>query len=51
MGETNVGLYTMSALPPKADMARDNREVRFVPKADSDRAAHALGKAKPLVPS
>jgi hypothetical protein len=24
----------MSALPPKADMARHDRDVRFVPKAD-----------------
>ena len=29
----------MSALPPKADMAQDNRGVRFVPKADSCAAA------------
>jgi hypothetical protein len=25
---------TMSALPPKADMVQDDRDVRFVPKAD-----------------
>jgi len=24
----------MSALPPKADIARDRRNVRFVPRAD-----------------
>ena len=27
-------LYTMSALPPKADIRQGNRDVRFVPKAD-----------------
>jgi hypothetical protein len=27
-------LRLMSALPPKADIARDRRNVRFVPKAD-----------------
>jgi hypothetical protein len=29
----------MSALPPKADMVRDDPDVRFVPKADSCGAA------------
>jgi hypothetical protein len=29
----------MSALPPKADMVQHNRDVRFVPKADSCTAA------------
>jgi hypothetical protein len=28
------GLRTMSALLPKADIRRGNRDVRFVPKAD-----------------
>jgi len=27
-------LYTMSALPPKADIASGQSDVRFVPKAD-----------------
>ena len=27
--------YTMSALPPKADIVQDGRDVRFVPKADT----------------
>jgi hypothetical protein len=31
---------TMSALPPKADMDQDGRDVRFVPKADSCTAAN-----------
>jgi hypothetical protein len=29
-----VGLFPMSALPPKADIARHDPDVRFVPKAD-----------------
>jgi len=29
----------MSALPPKADMVQDDRDVRFVPQADSCTAA------------
>jgi hypothetical protein len=29
----------MTALPPKADVVRHNRDVRFVPKADSCNAA------------
>jgi hypothetical protein len=31
-------LRVMSALPPKADMARYDRDVRFVPKADVARS-------------
>ena len=31
---TLEGLFTMSALPPKADMVQHDRDVRFVPKAD-----------------
>ena len=29
-----VGLFAMSALPPKADIAERDWDVRFVPKAD-----------------
>jgi hypothetical protein len=44
----------MSALPPKADMVRDDCDVRFVPKADihglirppSDLSDSDYGKAK-----
>jgi hypothetical protein len=32
-------LYPMSGLPPKADIVPHNRNVRFVPKADSCSAA------------
>jgi hypothetical protein len=35
----------MSALPPKADIADCNRDVRFVPKADSCTAAKILSFA------
>src|SRR5215472_9155864 len=31
----------MSALPPKADMVRHNRDVRFVPKADIGSTHHS----------
>jgi len=34
-GETDVHLYTMSALAPKADIRTQSWNVRFVPKADS----------------
>ena len=32
----------MSALPPKADIETQSRDVRFVPKADSCTAANLL---------
>ena len=32
--QTSKCFRPMSALPPKADMVRHNRDVRFVPKAD-----------------
>jgi hypothetical protein len=32
--ETSDAVSTMSALPPKADIARRQLNVRFVPKAD-----------------
>jgi hypothetical protein len=32
-------VQTMSALPPEADIAECDRDVRFVPKADSCTAA------------
>ena len=32
----------MSALPPKADIRQGNRDVRFVPKADSCTAARKI---------
>jgi hypothetical protein len=36
----------MSALPPKADIAARNQDVRFVPKADvSRRSKNPLSKA------
>jgi hypothetical protein len=39
---TSRSEITMSALPPKADMAQDGGNVRFVPKADvSDRSKAA----------
>ena len=31
-------ILLMSALPPKADMVQHDREGRFVPEADFDRA-------------
>jgi hypothetical protein len=37
--QTSRSEITMSALPPKADIAERNRHVRFVPKADSCSAA------------
>jgi len=41
MGQTRTfsGQAPMSALPPKADIDRHGRHVRFVPKADSCNAA------------
>ena len=32
--QTLKGLHPMSALPPKADIGTQSRNVRFVPKAD-----------------
>jgi hypothetical protein len=32
--QTSEGVYAMSALPPKADIHRRERHVRFVPKAE-----------------
>jgi hypothetical protein len=32
----------MSALPPKADMVQHDRDVRFVPEADSCTAAKSV---------
>ena len=31
---TSAHVYVMSALPPKADIAERNHDVRFVPKGD-----------------
>ena len=42
-------LHPMSALPPKADIVQDGRDVRFVPKADealaSNHSATIAGKS------
>ena len=32
--QTSENVWTMSALPPKADIGTQPRHVRFVPKAD-----------------
>jgi hypothetical protein len=32
--QTSEDIQSMSALPPKADIAEGDRHVRFVPKAD-----------------
>jgi hypothetical protein len=37
--QTSRLVRAMSALPPKADMGTQSRDVRFVPKADSCTAA------------
>jgi hypothetical protein len=37
----------MSALPPKADMVQHNRDVRFVPEADSCSAAKIVAIRSP----
>ena len=37
--QTSAHVRVMSALPPKADIDRHGRHVRFVPKADSCNAA------------
>jgi hypothetical protein len=34
-GRDNAKFTAMSALPPKADIGTESRNVRFVPKADS----------------
>ena len=34
--------YTMSALPPKADIVQYGRDVRFVPKADIETSFHSI---------
>jgi hypothetical protein len=39
--EADMTGVAMSALPPKADMVHHDRDVRFVPKADSCTAAKA----------
>jgi hypothetical protein len=36
---TSRHVHATSALPPKADMVQRDRDVRFVPKADSCTAA------------
>jgi len=33
----------MSALPPKADIGTQSRDVRFVPKADIGAFEHVIG--------
>jgi hypothetical protein len=38
-----------SALPPKADMAKRDHHVRFVPKADSCTAARSIGQSITLL--
>ena len=49
---TLAHVHVMSALPPKADIGTQPRDVRFVPKADSCTAAnwrlfdHLIGAAK-----
>ena len=37
-----LDLHPMSALPPKADIDRDRRDVRFVPKADMPATSGSL---------
>src|SRR5262249_7008171 len=41
--QTSRHLQPMSALPPKADIAKRDHHVRFVPKADSCDATKAVG--------
>jgi hypothetical protein len=36
----------MSALPPKADMGTQSRDVRFVPKADIMQCSNPLGSIR-----
>jgi hypothetical protein len=47
-------IWPMSALPPKADIRRGNRDVRFVPKADmppaSRRGSTQKGNVRALWP-
>jgi|SRR5262245_59535921 len=52
---TSKQVRAMSALPPKADMDQNGRDVRFVPKADigssidsSARAKIACGTDRPM---
>jgi hypothetical protein len=40
--QTSERVQSMSALPPKADIGTQPRDVRFVPKADSCTAANWL---------
>src|SRR6516225_10397029 len=39
--QTSAHVRVMSALPPKADIGTQSRNVRFVPKADSCTAANS----------
>ena len=39
--QTSEHVQSMSALPPKADIRQGNRDVCFVPKADSCAAANS----------
>ena len=41
--QTSRHLQPLSALPPKADIAERDRNVRFVPKADIDRVTGDFG--------
>ena len=43
--------FAMSALPPKADIGTQPRNVRFVPKADSCTAAIDAGLLRQLLPN
>ena len=42
--QTSAHVHAMSALPPKADIGTQSRNVRFVPKADIQEllSAHSL---------
>jgi hypothetical protein len=40
----------MSALPPKADISRTSRHVRFVPKAEVAQIRHPSGDVLPSKP-
>jgi hypothetical protein len=40
-------LHSMSALPPKADMETQSRDVRFVPKADIAQLHSITSLARP----
>jgi hypothetical protein len=46
--QTSRSEIAMSALPPKADIAKHCWDVRFVPKADSRTAANTIATRSPL---